>query len=494
MSGNILTKKRKINEVTESKILSEEKLQIDDNLLCDHTNNVEIASLKILEFLLKYDIIELIWSTNGRIADLYAVNNFNIENLIGIQVKACVKNNSFNFTNTIAQYKGMLIICMDFKEELLNKIIKDDLITSEDIKLYLRYLSITTPYHLNVDSTRKSLHESDIHDYKINPRELGIRLKQYFDDDSLIKQSLLYWECLGASKHHHIEYESTQKILYDFKKLNLDFVQVYPCLPFDAYLKYNNKIYRIQFKTISTKYGYVRLYHTKHGTVNDIKYYNESSFDILFIHDLYLDTYSLIPMKVLIDANILGDHNKHPRIKCKDFQQYKLDLDNNDFFNNFKQFMNTVQNSNSEAKDNIEHFKLPGCEYRKDLNYLKQSYELVSTYSHQELLDYYNNLVELYESEYDLLSIYDTINNKITRWPNECPSCAYKNNVGNRVGTHMIKYHPTIMNNYRVHIISTLKLPRFKCSNCLKTYTRKDSFYRHVSNSNACTNNHCIQL
>jgi len=483
--------KRKLHDVSNNKKENITNKKIKSSLVFDfYTENVELISFQIINYLLKDSKIKLIQSSNGRQGDLYAIYNENCENSIAIQVKSCSKGGAMQLNHGTDQYKGMIMIFIDYHEDLYDKIINDrEDVSEDDINKFVRYIAITPSYNLRETDICIQVTANTLHEYIIEPDELYSTIKKYFNNETIMKKPIYYWECLCKNKRHHIEYVNIQSVAYFINQIsNIHIIPMYPVLPSDAFIKLEDKYFSVQFKTCA-KYGNIPIHRNKSdGTVI---YYKKNDFDLLCVHNRDNPKLQLfIPMQKLIEDEIFNknEKNKFKSMKYKNYLKYEINVSSKSCVKKLKKIISDY-NIDPNSKEYANKYSLPGFKYRFTDDFITKTYNRLTKYTHEELLNRHDKHYEKYKSDIDELV---ECTSKIKGWPLECPKCDYKSKQSNNVGRHIRTKHPEIVENYKVSSSigrENVDTPQYQCSECLKKYLLLSSIRAHLRLSNNCFEN-----
>lgn len=434
-----------------------------------HCDNVEYASFKIIEYLIKNTEIQMICSSNGRISDIYFMYKNDVNNVLAIQLKTNVKGDCFKFQAGISAYKGMILLFLSFNETILNNIIEKDKILDENIR-NIHYMAITPYFNLEPSDNYVKLGESRINKFKINPFNLYNVIVEYFKDDKIIKKTYVKWDCLCKSERHYKQYVSIKRVSYQLKQYGCDIIQTYDCLSFNAYLKIHNIYVTVNFR--------------KKEEIDS--YYMSNNVNILWIYNKNnINLHVVIPMeKIIADGN-----NSYKNIRYEDYLQYEIDINDKKCIEDIKNIISSHTEDNHVIKN-----ALIGYKYILDEHILFKIINRFNKYSHEELLSKHNQDIKNHEDEHKLIEWF--INPVTTKgWPKVCPRCGYTSKHGD-MGRHLTCRHPDILAHYKpsYNQNSSISFKKYECSMCKTKFILLDSFKRHKLKKTECNNATCIYL
>jgi len=487
-------KKRNLSDIDDVKVNKKMKFNLSiKDMIVGHSNQVDYAACIILEYLLKHTNVKLMGASTGRIADCYAIFNNNTSNTLGIQLKTVVNGTNYNFKHGTNSYSGMVIIFLDFKEVLLQKIINEQSITEDDL-VDIRNISITYYDCLKKTETVTTVTCNQIKQFNIQPTNLGCKLIQYIRNPKIIKHSVEQWESMCLSRSHYTEQKNVYNLINKLDDLNIQTIMVQPCLEFDSFLVLNDNYYRIQFKS-ANKSGKVQMYNTKN--TEKIKYYSDNSFDFIIIHHYNNPNRHLfIPITQLIKDNMIkiDETIDKPILNYRNYLEYEIDFTQSFCIYNIETIFNSHNNLLHIDKQIINKYALPGITYRQSRLFIKNLYKLLHKYSQDEILEYHSNIVELYENEYKInFDENQEYNFTYISFPEICPICL---TTKFHMGRHIKTQHPEIMKNYnpRPTKETTKNKKKFQCSLCDTQFVTKDNATRHIRKMKNCINAKCISL
>lgn len=463
-----VSNKRKFDEMVDHKVFEH------------HTLCLEYATYHVLRRLLQDTNLKLAWCTGGRLADFCAILDDNINECIGIQLKSTLNTSGrFIFHHGTSQYKGMLVICMEIHTTLYEKITKWDY-TDDDMKQYIRFISIIPACNLDQSNKSTELVEHGVENFKTSLNDIYNTLKNYFNDGSVLKQSYAQWDCLGLSRSIHTEYTNTQTFAFNIRRHDIQIIPLFQVLQTDVYLKINDYYTGIQFK--SSRSGTVHLYTVRK---NIYRYYNKESFQILCIHHQTNEYLALfIPIQILIQDGLIENKNiKQPVIKYINYLQYEMNISKENFKDKLQKMI--IDYNLQVSRDMVVKYRLPGYKYRKHRDFLTQSYSFVTANTHQQLLDdYYESASECHTN----IIVENHNNNSYSirkGFPKTCPHCKDKMQ-SKHVADHIRRIHARRIHLYKSFRVSDTNLPRYECLTCNKKFLTINTVKNHKKNINQC--------
>lgn len=441
------------------------------------TNDVERASLIILDFIfLKYSELSVMHSSDGRLSDLYVFKD--ISKSLAVQVKATVQGGVYNFKFGTEDYKGMIIVCIDFNKTLLDTILEEeDTLTSNDLKQGIRYISILPWFQLRQTDKHTLISETDVQDFKVNYKLVPDKFEEYLKQDFIVKRSVVEWDLICKSSTHFTGFQNLSKLIYYFKQHDLCIINTISILPFDGFLEFNNSIYALQ-----------SLLHMENITLQSIcdenmkdTQYTSLTTNLIIIHNNQHDVLKLFIPAAKLNRDALQSKNKY--FSYNDYINYELDITAPKFISNLGKIIQEC--TSTFTLDDVSKYKLTGFKFRQSDNYISETYKIINHLSHEDILEEYKNLIEFYYNEFG--EIYTNV--KVKGWPKTCPLCDYKNS--HHMGRHIKAFHPEILNNYNVSSTRGKKDidKKFKCSYCKKKFTTPFNTRNHIKASKKCKKN-----
>ena len=477
MSVSSINKKRNIESLNNIERINNKRTK----LFKFYENDVEIVSFKIIQYILKTSSeLNIIVSKECSLGDTFIIKDNNIEKALAIQLKTSVVSECYCFPHGNLQYKGMLLMGLDIKEYLFNKIKDGYEITDKMLRKNIRNIFILPFSNLKQSSTKIKFRENQLKSFKIEYNELNSALLSYFKNGLVIKQDLVKWNLLFEHPKHYTFNTNMQKFIYYISLFKIQVFHVYNVCSMDLYIQINGSMIAIKFMSGSHTVSF-------YNNAKEKNKFTKYSFDVLCVHNKdYFNIKLFIPISALIQKGLINEENISKSLNYNDFIKYELDITDQDFILNLDQLCKKHNCYKTPSIKTIESIILPGNNYMQMDQFIEETYYLINMYTQTEINYTYTNLVTKYcndITENKNLDVDIEESEKIKGWPRKCPKCKYidKGTKG-KMGRHIKTHHPEIVKNYilRANQFTTTNTIRYKCSACETKFTSLDHIKSHI--------------